>query len=120
MFGTVAPTPLDLNFSLFRIPVRVHPFFWLVSALMGWNPHNVNAMLLWIVCVFVSILIHEMGHALTAAHYGWRPHVVLYSFGGYAQYFPTRGHTAGRAIVVLFAGPGAGFVFYALIYAVER
>ena len=78
MFGTVAPTPFDLKFSIFGIPVRVHPLFWLVSVIMQWNVHDPRTTLIWVVCVFVSILIHELGHALTAKSYGWPPHIVLY------------------------------------------
>ena len=126
MFGTVAPTPYDLRFSLFGIPVRVHPFFWLVSLVMGWSPHNPKLMLVWVLCVFVSILVHELGHALTAQYFGWAPHIVLYSFGGYASYQPSGGHwTAGghstaRTILVLFAGPGAGFVLYAVVIGIAK
>jgi Zn-dependent protease len=119
MLGTVAPTPFDLNFSLFGIPVRVHPFFWIVSAVMGWSD-DWALTLIWMLCVFVSILIHEMGHALTADYYGWNAHVVLYSFGGYAQYFETARRSTGRAILVTFAGPAAGFIFYALVFATQK
>ena len=119
MFGTVAPTPYDLRFSLFGIPVRVHPFFWLVSLVMGWSPHHPQLMLIWVVCVFVSILVHELGHALTAQYFGWQPHIVLYSFGGYASYQPTREHSTARSILVLIAGPGAGFVLFALVLGIE-
>lgn len=119
MLGNVAPTPFDLNFSLFGIPVRVHPLFWVVSAMMGWS-HDIRSVLVWVVCVFVSILIHEMGHALTANYYGWRPEVVLYSFGGYAQYIMGRGHSTGRSILVTFAGPGAGFILYAFILGAQK
>jgi Zn-dependent protease len=119
MFGTVAPTPYDLRFSLFGIPVRVHPFFWLVSLVMGWNPHHPKLMLIWVVCVFVSILVHELGHALMAQYFGWPPHIVLYSFGGYASYQPTWGHSTARSILVLFAGPGARFVLFGLVVGVE-
>lgn len=119
MFGTVAPTPYDLRFSLFGIPVRVHPFFWLVSLVMGWSPHNPQLMLIWVLCVFVSILVHELGHALTAQYFGWPPHIVLYSFGGYASYQPTWGHSTARTILVLLAGPGAGFVLFAFAVGIE-
>src|SRR5947208_3518191 len=34
MFGNAAPTPYDLRFSLFGIPVRVHPLFWVVNLLV--------------------------------------------------------------------------------------
>lgn len=120
MLGNVAPTPFDLNFSLFGIPVRVHPFFWLFSAILGWNARDPKMMLVWVLCVFVSILVHEMGHALTALSYGWPPHIVLYSFGGYASFQPTRGYTTARAVLISFAGPGAGFVLYGLVRGIEH
>ncbi len=31
MFGEPQRTQADLNFTLFRIPIRVHPLFWLVT-----------------------------------------------------------------------------------------
>jgi len=126
MFGTVAPTPYDLKFSIFGIPVRVHPFFWIVTFLMGRNLHNSKLMLIWVFCVFISILIHELGHALTALYYGWPPHIVLHAFGGYASYQPTGshwvkgGHSAGRSILISFAGPLAGFLLYAVVTGVEK
>jgi Zn-dependent protease len=119
MFGTVAPTPYDLRFSLFGIPVRVHPFFWLFSLVMGWSPHSPQLMLIWVGCVFVSILVHELGHALTAQYFGWQPHIVLYSFGGYASFDPTWGHSTARSILVTLAGPGAGFVLFGLVVGIE-
>ncbi|HTI52481.1 MAG TPA: site-2 protease family protein [Planctomycetaceae bacterium] len=118
MLGNSAPTPYDLRFSLLGIPVRVHPLFWLFSAVMGWDPKDPNRMLLWIACVFVSILVHEFGHALTANYFGWPPEVVLYSFGGYASFHPTWGHTRTRSVLILLAGPGAGFVLFGAIWCV--
>ena len=119
MFGTVAPTPYDLRFSLFGIPVRVHPFFWLVSLMMGSSSRDPKLILIWVACVFVSILVHELGHALTAKYFGWPPHIVLYSFGGYASYQPTWGHSTTRSILVSFAGPGAGFVLFGIVIGVH-
>src|SRR5262245_32950585 len=120
MLGNAAPTQFDLRFSLFGIPVRVHPFFWLFSAVMGWNPRDINLMLIWIGCAFVSILVHELGHALTAQSFGWQPHIVLYSFGGYAAFQPTWGYTTARSVLVSFAGPGAGFVLFGIVYGVRQ
>lgn len=120
MLGNVAPTQFDLNFSLFGIPIRVHPLFWAVSAILGWNARHPNLMFIWILCVFVSILVHELGHALTAKSFGCQPHIVLYSFGGYASFEPVRGYTTRRAILILSAGPGAGFILYAVVRAIEH
>ena len=116
MLGNAQPTPYDLRFSLFGIPVRVHPLFWLISAVMGWR-EDLNLTLIWIGCVFFSVLVHELGHAIAARAFGWPPQIVLYAMGGYASFLPTYGYTMGRAVVTLLAGPGAGFVLYGLLAA---
>jgi Zn-dependent protease len=120
MLGNAAPTQFDLRFSVFGIPTRVHPLFWVFSAVMGWSPHDFNFTLVWIACVFVSILVHEIGHAFFATYFGWPAEIVLYLFGGYASFLPVRGRTLGRDIIVLLAGPGAGFVLYGIIWAAEK
>ena len=85
LLGEPPESQYDLHFSLLGIPVRVHPYFWLVSVLMGWNQGDAKLALLWVAAVFVSILVHEMGHALVIRYYGWSPRVTLYSFGGLAS-----------------------------------
>jgi hypothetical protein len=35
LLGEPGRTQVDLNFSLFGIPVRVHPFFWVIGVLLG-------------------------------------------------------------------------------------
>lgn len=120
-------TPYDLHFSLFNVPIRVHPLFWLVSLLMGFNGGDPKTVLLWIAAVFVSILVHEMGHALVIQWYGWSPSVVLYSFGGLAIYTPhlQSNYGPGRGkrnkwtqIIISLAGPGAGFLLAGLIVGI--
>jgi Zn-dependent protease len=81
-------TQFDLNFQVFGFPVRVHPFFWLIGLLLGFpalqgenGPIN---MVIWLVAMFVSILIHELGHALMIRRFGREAHIVLYAMGGLA------------------------------------
>jgi len=119
MLGDVPPTQYDLNFTLFGIPVRVHPLFWLISAWVVSSINYLPLVLLGMGCVFVSILVHEMGHALMAQRFGWPPHVVLYHFGGLAIYSPNYGHTPQRSILISFAGPAAGFLLYGLAVGIE-
>ena len=119
MFGSLQPTRYDLTFSLLGIPVRVLPTFWLTGVLFGFpflnRPQNGMALLLtWVVVVFVSILVHEFGHALTARAFGYPPRVLLYHFGGLAMYEPHTKYTAARSILISLAGPGAGFLLYGL------
>jgi membrane-associated protease RseP (regulator of RpoE activity) len=119
MFGSVGTTPYDLRFRLFGIPVAVTPWFWLAGLITGWHENSedrISLLFIWIGCLFVSILVHEMGHALTALACGWPPQVYLYGFGGLAVYRPTSGHTTGRSVLISFAGPGAGFLLYGLVY----
>lgn len=111
------PTQFDVRFQIFGIPVRIHPFFWLVTLLLGSrNPQPVG-MVIWVGVVFISILIHELGHALTARWYGWPPRVTLYAFGGLASFQPSY-HDTRSQVLIAAAGPGAGFLFIALIMSV--
>ncbi|MFN4258812.1 MAG: site-2 protease family protein [Gemmataceae bacterium] len=116
MFFEPNRTPYDLNFSMFGVPVRVHPLFWLISAVLGWNAihYGFSYVLVWIACVFVSILVHEMGHVSMGRIFGAEGHIILYGFGGLAigsNYLSNR----WQRIAVAFAGPLAGFIFLALI-----
>jgi len=109
------------------IPVRVHPLFWLLATILGLSASGDNSrgLLIWVVVCFVSILVHEFGHALTIRYFGWSPQVVLYSFGGLAIYNPSVSpvQRSGRRvrksstvqILISLAGPGAGFLLAFLV-----
>ena len=75
------------HFRIFGIPVRVEPFFVVVALLFG-----IRLEPLWVVfavIVFVSVLVHELGHALTYRLLGQRSAIVLHGFGGFTV--PTGG-----------------------------
>jgi Zn-dependent protease len=113
---------MDLNWRMFGIEVRVHPLFWLISALLGWNlaqELGYQFLLLWIVCVFVSILIHELGHVVVGRLFGAYGHIVLYSFGGLAVGSSDLARRWQR-IAVYLAGPFAGFLLLGLVELIIR
>lgn len=118
-------TRYDLRFNLAGIPVRVHPLFWLVTLLFGASFGNLPALLVWVVAVFVSLLVHELGHALAMRFYGRPSRIVLYFGGGLTVPESTSwGYqrvdvslTANQEIVVSLAGPGAGFLLAGLVLA---
>ncbi|WP_435017094.1 site-2 protease family protein [Tundrisphaera sp. TA3] len=117
MFGIPAPTAYDLNFRLLGIPVRVSPWFWVISAIIGWRGGQPLGMVLWVGCVFVSILVHEFGHGLTArALIHQRPSIILHGMGGLCVYDREHNSPWGR-VAVLSMGPGAGFLLAALVAA---
>lgn len=116
MFQVPAHTSGELRFRVFDVPVRVHPWFWIVSALMGLN-NDTKTVMVWVAVVFVSILVHELGHVAAFRTFGARAEAILYSFGGLAV--PTSGfhRTTGKSIVISAAGPFAGFLLAGLIAA---
>jgi stage IV sporulation protein FB len=108
----------DLHFSLLGIPVRIHPMFWLVGALFGMQLHELHRVLLWILALFVSILVHEFGHALVMRAFGFRPAIVLYGMGGLTirdagGWGGAPRLAAWRQVLISIAGPGAGFLLAA-------
>jgi stage IV sporulation protein FB len=118
------PTKGDLRFPLLGIPVRVHPMFWVVSIMLGLHDDTqLPDLMIWIGAVFISILWHELGHALVIRAFGFRPWITLYGMGGLASYDPARhrrfvGVTSNEQMLISFAGPGAGFLLAALIVGV--
>lgn len=76
-------TRWDLQWRMFGIPVRVHPLFWLAALMLTFSGNvSLPVVLIGTVCLFVSILLHEFGHAFCQRYYGDREnHVVLWILG---------------------------------------
>lgn len=122
LFGEPPPTQWDLRFSLFGIPVRVHPFFWLLAILLGMNSPGAPELIIWILALFLGVVFHELGHAVTMRLYGFHPWITLYQLGGLASYDPAEGHRSRRSdtlqeVLISAAGPGAGFLLAAAVAA---
>ena len=112
-----------IRFSLFGIPVEIQPFFWVVTALLGGGLYadsrdDFLAMALFVIAAFVSVLIHELGHALTGRKLGGGyANIILTSFGGLAINQGGRFNRQQRFWMIA-AGPGAGFAFLLAILVV--
>lgn len=115
-----------LQFNIFGIPVTVQPFFWITLAMLGSGGFRSGDtrmallyMALFVLAGFISILVHELGHALTARKFGARCHIVLEAFGGYAAY---AGITMSRlqSFLITAAGPLFQIVFGCLIYVIKN
>jgi Zn-dependent protease len=116
-----AETPYDLRWRMLGTSVRVHPMFWLVTAVFGWDAWftatggNLVTLLLWVSAVFVSILVHEFGHVLVGRLFGSHGYIVLYSFGGLAV-GSNQLERRWQRIAVLLAGPAAQLVLYLALW----
>ncbi|SMP47405.1 hypothetical protein SAMN06265222_102293 [Neorhodopirellula lusitana] len=92
------PSPYDFHFRVLGFPVRIAWTFWIGAVIFGYqlalgvdrmtgpaSPGLLPLMVLWSACLFVSILIHELGHAIAFRYYGMESSITLYHFGGLAK-----------------------------------
>ncbi len=108
-----------ISFRLLGIPVTVRPTFLLVAAVLGLQAGSVELVFAWIAVVFVSILLHEMGHALTARSFGSDVEIELNTLGGLTSWtLPEADFGPGRRATVAAAGSGVGVVFGGLVWLV--
>lgn len=102
------------------INVKIKPGFFLVAALIGFLntlgdsrlPASVFwGTLAWIGIIFVSVLVHEFGHALTAKLFGQKPRIELVAFGGVTiPEGPKLKHW--KEFLVILMGPMFGFFLF--------
>jgi Zn-dependent protease len=116
VFFEPGSTQFDVTWRLLRTPIRIHPWFWIMSIWMGWDFKELgfSFVFLWVVCVLVSILVHEFGHVFMGRWFGADGYIVLHAFGGLAvgsAALPNR----WQRIAVSLAGPAAGFLLYGLV-----
>lgn len=102
-----------IKFSLAGIPIGVDGWFWLMTILLSGRistngDADWGAVGVWLAVVFVSVLIHELGHALMGRRFGATPGIVLHGFGG-STYLPGANLSRGQSILVSASGPLAGF-----------
>jgi hypothetical protein len=76
-----SPRPL-LRFTLADIPVDVQPAFVLVAAVSAFQYRDAVGGAIRLTVVALSVLWHELGHALTMRSFGRRPRIELVAMGG--------------------------------------
>ncbi|HYQ02628.1 MAG TPA: site-2 protease family protein [Polyangiaceae bacterium] len=110
--------------KLFGFEIKIRHEFLLVALLLGYSIGDSTALVIWCGVLFISVLFHELGHAVVARHFGYRPWIELYGMGGLthcevdASAPPRTGWLVDLAISV--AGPGAGLLLGGLVYLASR
>ena len=93
-----------------RIPIMIHPFFWLFAALIGWlYGQSLMGMLIWIGIIFISVLFHEYGHALTAVAFRQKARIQLVALGGLTMYDGGPPLKYWQQFLIVLNGPLFGF-----------
>lgn len=139
LLGEPQSSQYDWRFQIFDFPVRVTWLFWAVSAALGYSSAmavqrgyamdgvSVNLgglLMIWVAVTFVSILVHELGHAVAFRYFGIRCEIVLYQMGGLA--IPGAGLLWGRngrrtqlshldQIIISAAGPAFQLLLAAVV-----
>lgn len=106
--------------KVFGVPVRLHfTFILLLVALLfyGVGQRQSGAMtVLYVLALFASVLLHELGHTLVARRYGIRTiEIVMFPIGGVSR--PERAPKAREELWVSLAGPLVNLVIAAGLLA---
>ena len=111
-----------VRFSIFGIPVEVQPWFWISLVLISVGgagdidtSYGILLIGLFVLAGFISILVHELGHALTARAFGANAAITLQAFGGYAAYSGAR-MTRTKSFLITAAGPLIQIVLGLLVF----
>jgi Zn-dependent protease len=103
------------HFHVWRIPVRVELWFFIITVLIGfsreWLPFGY--IFEWMAVVFVSVLVHEMGHAFAFRRLNQEPRIAIHGMGG-TTYGSAPYGSRRDDIMTSLAGPVAGFVLLGL------
>ena len=103
-------------FRLGSIPVRIHGSFFLTMAFFGMTGGRGPAQIATFVSVvFLSVLVHELGHALTGRLFGLVPAIDLHGMGGTTSWPQGKEVSSGRRVLISFAGPATGIAIGTLL-----
>lgn len=103
-----------LKFRLGAIPVEIRPTHLLIAGWIAWSwmavgpTGGVSPIALLVVgtaVVTVSILVHELGHAIAARRFGYSPAIVIEWFGGHTSFNPGGETPWHRDVILTLAGP---------------
>jgi Zn-dependent protease len=91
------------------IDLYLHPTFLILLGVVGLTQGGISAVLL-LVAVFGCVVLHELGHALTARAYGiGTQDITLSPIGGVAR-LERMPRSPGAELLITLAGPGVNLV----------
>ena len=121
--SAVFGNPIKL-FKILGFAIRIDPSWCIVAALVTWQLSTLAlpvwvpgrpAAVYWVAGVvaafayFLSVVLHELSHALVARRYGLEMRgITLFIFGGVAE-MPREPPTAQAELLIAAAGPAASF-----------
>ncbi len=110
--GRIAGIPIILAYSWFVIAAFTVIVYGpvLLERNPGFGVTAYYVAFAYALLLLISVLVHELAHALTAKVYGWPTQkIVLNLWGGHTQ-FENFTATPARSVIVALAGPAANLV----------
>jgi stage IV sporulation protein FB len=103
-----------------KIPIVIYPSFWILAAVIAFlfGEGDFIRMAIWVVVIFVSVLFHELGHALTALFFGRHPRIELVAMGG-LTFHDGEKLSYWKQFFITFNGPFFGFLVVVAAYLVK-
>ncbi|MCH9611834.1 MAG: hypothetical protein S4CHLAM102_03080 [Chlamydiia bacterium] len=96
---------------LFGIPIKISPMFFVMAAIIAYFlGRSLIGTAIWMVIIFVSVLVHELGHGLVSKAFGQSPKIELVLFGGMTYPQGNKRISLGKEFLVVLAGPLFGFL----------
>lgn len=93
-----------------KIPIIIHPLFWLLALFIGWmSTMTLMGTVLAVLVIIVSVVFHELGHALTSLAFQQTARIELAAFGGFT-YRQGRKLKLWEEFLVVLNGPLAGLL----------
>ena len=104
-----------------RIPIIIYPTFWILAALLAvlLGEGDFLKMFIWVGVVFVSVLFHEFGHALTALAFGRKPRIELVAMGGLTYHDGDR-LPFWKQFFITLNGPIFGFIIVIGVFLLKE
>jgi Zn-dependent protease len=103
-----------------RIPITIYPTFWILAALIAilFGEGDWLKMFIWVGVIFVSVLFHEFGHALTALFFGRNPRIDLVAIGG-LTYHDGEKLPFWKQFLITLNGPIFGFLIVIAVFLIR-
>ena len=99
------------RFRVLGFPVHIDLTFVLFVGFLGFSQGlTLSELVVWVLVAVVSVLLHELGHAVLARRTGASPAITLMAMGGVTTYVPPRQLSRLESLGISLAGPAVGLV----------
>jgi Zn-dependent protease len=110
-----------IEFRIFGIAVTIEPYFWVTAAFLNLATISLGAegiplFAAWLFAVLVTVLWHELGHALGYKLLGLKPEIVIHGLGGATTAPAARTLPRMQAIGIALAGCVFGFILFGVLF----